>query len=50
LGTIKTFQARLHVDPEGPPKFFKPRISPYAIRGADEDELDRLDLEEGCPQ
>ena len=33
LGTIKTFQARLQVDPEGPPKFLKPRTSPYAIRG-----------------
>ena len=45
LGTIKTFQARLQVDPEGPPKFFKLRTAPYAIRGAVEDELDRLERE-----
>ena len=46
LGTIKTFQARLQVDPEGPPKFFKPRTTPYAIQEAVEDELDRLEREE----
>ena len=45
LGTIKTFQARLQVDPEGPPKFFKPNTAPYAIREAVEDELDRLERE-----
>ena len=45
LGTIKTFQARLQVDPEGPPKFFKPRTAPYAIREAVEDEFNRLEHE-----
>ena len=45
LGTIKTFQARLQVVPESPPKFFKPRTAPYAIRGAVEDEFDRLERE-----
>jgi len=45
LETIRTLQARLHVNPKGPPKFFNLLIAPYAIRGAVEDEHDGLERE-----
>ena len=45
LGTIKTFLAKLHVDPSGTPKFFKPRTAPYALRESVEGELNRLENE-----
>ena len=45
LGTIKSFQAELHVNPEVRPKFFKPRSVPYALREPIEEELDRLERE-----
>ena len=32
LGTIKSFTAKLHVDPNEKPKFFKPRTVPYVLK------------------
>ena len=43
LGTLKGITARLVVDENATPKFFKPRPVPYAIRGAIEQDLDRLE-------
>ena len=43
LGTIKPYQATLKVHPDVQPKFFKPRPVPFAIKGAIEAELDRLE-------
>ena len=40
---IKPYQATLQVHPEAQPKFFKPRSVPFAIKGAIEAELDRLE-------
>ena len=45
LGTIKTFNAKLHVDPNVSPKFFKACTVPYAIKGAIEEELGRWEQE-----
>ena len=45
MGTIKTFNAKLHVDPNVSPKFFKARTVPYAIKGSIEEELDRWERE-----
>ena len=45
LGTIKPFSAKLHVNPQDKPKFFKARTVPYALKGAIDDELDRLERE-----
>ena len=42
LGLLKDFQANIHVDPQVPPKFCKPRPIPYAYKALVEDELDRL--------
>jgi len=43
LGTVRSLQATLHVRPDARPKFFKPRSVPFAIKGAIEQELDRLE-------
>ena len=43
LGTIKSFSARLSLNEGEEPKIFKPRSVPYAVRGAIEEELDRLE-------
>ena len=43
LGIIKPYQATLQVRPEAQPKFFKPCSVPFAIKGAIEAELDRLE-------
>ena len=43
LGTVRSLQATLHVRPDARPKFFKPRTVPFAIKGAIEQELDRLE-------
>lgn len=45
LGTIKSFQAKLNVDPQASSKFIKARTVPYALKSAIEDELDRLERE-----
>ena len=45
LGTIKSFAAKLEVRPGEQPKFCKSRTVPFAVRGAIEDELDRLERE-----
>ncbi|XP_034549867.1 uncharacterized protein K02A2.6-like [Notolabrus celidotus] len=42
LGTLKGVTVNLHVDPEAPPRFFKPRAVPYAMKDKVEQELDRL--------
>lgn len=43
LGTLKGIQAKLVVPGDTTPKFFKPRSVPYAIRGAIEKDLERLE-------
>ena len=43
LGTITPFQAKLSVTPGAPPKFFKPRSVPFALKERVESELDRLE-------
>ena len=42
VGTIKGFQAKLHVKSDVRPKFFKPRSVLYALRSGLEDDLDRM--------
>ena len=32
LGTLKNFQAKIHIDPAAPPRFCNARTVPYAIR------------------
>ncbi|XP_048590142.1 uncharacterized protein K02A2.6-like [Nematostella vectensis] len=46
LGTIQGVKAKIYVDPQAKPKYFKPRTLEYARRQKVERELDRL-LEEG---
>ena len=45
LGTLKRFQAKIHVDPHAKPHFFKARTVPYAFRDKVEVELKRLQEE-----
>ena len=45
LGTIKEFEARIKVKPDANPKFHKARPVPYALKGAVEAELERLEKE-----
>jgi len=42
LGTLKNFEAKIHVDPNATPRFCKARSVPYALRGKVEEELERL--------
>ena len=42
LGVIRGTSAKLYVDPQTRPRFFKPRAVPYSMRGKVEQELDRL--------
>ena len=42
LGTLRGFQAQIHVDPEATPRYCKARTVPYSMRGKVEEELDRL--------
>ena len=43
LGTVKGVQAHLEVREGAVPRFHKPRSAPYAIRGAIEQDLERLE-------
>ena len=43
LGKIKQYKAKLQVCPEAPPRFYKSRPVPFAIKAAIEEELDRLE-------
>ena len=45
LGTLKGFKAKIHVDPNAPPKFFRARSVPYALRDMVDQELERLQRE-----
>lgn len=45
LGTIQHFQAHLKVKEGAKPVFHQPRPVPFAIKGAIEKELDRLEEE-----
>ena len=43
LGTLRGIQAKLEVKPDARPRFHKPRSVPYAIKGAIERDLERLE-------
>ena len=45
LGTIRPLTAKLHVNVENNPKFYKPRTVPYTLKNAIDDELSRLERE-----
>ena len=49
LGTLQGTRAKIHVDPQVIPKFFKPRSVPYILHEGVEKELDRL-LSEGIKE
>ena len=42
LGMVRDVTAKLHVDPQAQPRFYKPRSVPYAMKEKVELELDRL--------
>ena len=42
LGRLQGYTAKLQVDPEAQPKFFKARSVPYLMKGKIEEELERL--------
>ena len=45
MGVAKNIVAKIHVDPEATPKFYRARSVPYAIKGKIEQELQRLENE-----
>ena len=42
IGTLRNYEAKLDVDPDATPKFFKPRAVPYSLRPISRQELDKL--------
>lgn len=42
LGTLKGMTVKLHIDPNAKPRFYKPRVVPYAMKQKVEEELERL--------
>ena len=46
LGTLKGVKAKLYVDPQAQPRFFKVRSVPYAMRQKVEQELERLEKQD----
>ena len=46
LGTLKGVKAKLHVDPEAKPLFYKARTVPFALREKVEQELERLEKQD----
>ena len=42
VGTLKGYEAKLHIDPQAVPKYCKARPVPYAMRAKMEEELQRL--------
>ena len=46
LGTLKGMKAKLHVDPQAKPLFYKARTVPFALREQVELELDRLERQD----
>ncbi|XP_024921034.1 uncharacterized protein K02A2.6-like [Cynoglossus semilaevis] len=42
LGTCKGMTVKLHIDPNATPRFYKPRVVPYAMKQKVEEELERL--------
>ncbi|XP_021364454.1 uncharacterized protein K02A2.6-like [Mizuhopecten yessoensis] len=45
LGTVRGVKAKIYVDPEAHPRYFKPRPVPYSLKERIEKELDRLERE-----
>ena len=46
LGTLKNFEAKIHIDPKATPRLCKARTVPFARRSKVEEELERL-IKEG---
>ena len=46
LGTLKGIEAKLHVDPQAKPLFYKARTVPFALREKVEQELERLEKQD----
>ncbi|KAL7874784.1 hypothetical protein SRHO_G00057540 [Serrasalmus rhombeus] len=42
LGTLKGMTVKLHIDPNATPRFYKPRVVPYAMKQKVEEELEHL--------
>ena len=44
-GTIMSYQAKLHIKSDEPPRFFKAQMVPYALRSSIKDDLDHFEWE-----